>query len=167
MSSTKKVSLIHRSFLAPLKEGLERSSWLARWLVDAPSRWLGRKSSVGQDVAAVVADVAMRRLFAPEYQALHPELIARCKERFLAVAPRTFHSACQALATLDLREHLASVQVPALVLVGEMDEATPPPMSRELAAGLPDARLVVLPGCAHVPQLQAPELFLATLEGFV
>lgn len=133
----------------------------------------GRAAFRGMSAAAekggltAIADVAMRRLFAPEYQALNPELIARCKERFLAVAPRTFHSACQALATLDLREHLASVQVPALVLVGEMDEATPPPMSRELAAGLPDARLVVLPGCAHVPQLQAPELFLATLEGFV
>jgi 3-oxoadipate enol-lactonase len=46
------------------------------------------------------------------------------------------------------------------VLVGEQDEATPPPMSRELAAGLPDARLKIIPGCAHVPQLQAPSVFL-------
>ena len=30
---------------------------------------------------------------------------------------------------------------PVLVLVGEHDEATPPPMSHELAAGLPNARL--------------------------
>ena len=36
-------------------------------------------------------------------------------------------------------------------------------MSTELAAGLPNARLVVLPGCAHVPQLQAPELFLSSI----
>lgn len=127
----------------------------------------GMSAAAEKGGLAAIADVAMRRLFAPEYLALHPELIARCKERFLAVAPRTFHSACQALATLDLREHLASLQIPALVLVGEVDEATPPPMSRELAAGLPDARLVVLPGCAHVPQLQAPELFLATIAGFI
>lgn len=30
---------------------LRRSSWLLRWAVGAPSRWLGKKSSVGQDLA--------------------------------------------------------------------------------------------------------------------
>jgi len=59
------------------------------------------------------------------------------------------------------------VKVPALVVVGEHDEATPPPMSHELAALLPDARLKVIAGCAHVPQLQAPKLFLATIADFV
>lgn len=29
---------------------LRRSSWLLRWAVGAPSRWLGRKSGVGQDL---------------------------------------------------------------------------------------------------------------------
>lgn len=134
-----------------------------------PGRAAFRGMSAGAQKGglAAIADVAMRRLFAPEYQALHPELIAQRKERFLAVDPRTFHDACEALATLDLRNHLASVQVPVLVLVGEMDEATPPPMSKELAAGLPNAKLVVLPGCAHVPQLQAPDLFLEAVADFI
>lgn len=116
---------------------------------------------------AAIADVAMRRLFAPEYQALHPELIAQRKERFLALAPRTFRSACLALAGLDLRDRLSSVKVPVLVLVGEADEATPPPMSKELAAGLPNAQLKILAGCAHVPQLQAPQLFLDAIAEFI
>jgi 3-oxoadipate enol-lactonase len=71
------------------------------------------------------------------------------------------------LASLDLRAELAAVKVPALVLVGEHDEATPPPMSRELAAGLPRAELKVIPGCAHVPQLQSPRQFLGALKGFL
>ena len=58
------------------------------------------------------------------------------------------------------------MKLPVLVLVGEHDEATPPPMSYELAAGLPNARIRVLPGCAHVPQLQSPERFLDAIEGF-
>ena len=116
---------------------------------------------------AAVADVAMRRMFAPEYQGQHTELIAQRKERFLALDPGTFLEACEALATLDLRPELASVQVPALVLVGAMDEATPPQMSHELAAGLPQAQLAILPGCAHVPQLQEPEQFLAAISEFI
>ncbi len=127
----------------------------------------GMSAATEKGGLGAIADVAMRRLFAPEFQALHPELIARRREAFLAIDQRTFRSACAALSTLDLRAQLASVRVPALVLVGEMDEATPPSMSHELAAGLPDAKLIVLPGCAHVPQLQAPERFLSAIASFV
>jgi 3-oxoadipate enol-lactonase len=114
-----------------------------------------------------IADVAMRRLFAPEFQQRNAALTEERKKRFLAVDAATFHGACDALATLDLRDQLKSVKVPVLVLVGSQDEATPPPMSRELAAGLPDAKLIELPGLAHVPQLQAPEEFLAAIRPFI
>jgi 3-oxoadipate enol-lactonase len=57
--------------------------------------------------------------------------------------------------------------MPVLVVVGEHDEATPPPMSHELAALLPDARLKIIPGCAHVPQLQSPKLFLEAISDFL
>jgi len=116
---------------------------------------------------AAIAEVAMQRLFAPAFQQAHPELIGQRRARFVAVHPETFHAACAALAALDLRAQAAGVQLPALVLVGEQDEATPPEMARELASLLPQARLVLLPGCAHVPQLQAPEQFLAAIAGFV
>ena len=86
---------------------------------------------------------------------------------FLRTDADVFHRACEALAGLDLRADLGTVTVPTLVLVGEQDEATPPAMSRELAAGLPDARLTILPGCAHVPQLQEPERFLAAVTPFL
>ena len=133
----------------------------------------GRAAFRGMSAAAkekglgAIADVAMRRLFAPEFQQANPALIEDRKKRFLAVDAQTFHGACDALATLDIRDQLKSVKVPVLVLVGEQDEATPPPMSRELAAGLPDARLLELPGCAHVPQLQAPETFMAAIRAFI
>jgi 3-oxoadipate enol-lactonase len=114
-----------------------------------------------------ITDVAMLRLFAPEFQQANPDLMADRRAAFLKTDPDVFRSACGALAELDLRPELKKVTVPALVLVGEHDEATPPPMSHELAAGLPDARLKILPGCAHVPQLQSPELFLATIGDFL
>jgi 3-oxoadipate enol-lactonase len=114
-----------------------------------------------------VTDVAMRRLFAPEFQASHPALMRDRREAFLKTDPDVFQAACAALAELDLRPELGKVAVPALVLVGEHDEATPPPMSRELAALLPNARLKIIAGCAHVPQLQAPEIFLDAIGDFL
>jgi len=115
----------------------------------------------------VITDVAMRRLFAPEFQAQHPDLMRDRREAFLRTDPDVFRAACGALAELDLRPELGQVKVPVLVLVGEHDEATPPPMSHELAAGLPNARLKIIPGCAHVPQLQSPEVFLDAIGDFL
>jgi 3-oxoadipate enol-lactonase len=114
-----------------------------------------------------ITDVAMRRLFAPEFQAQHPDLMANRREAFLRTDPDVFQDACVALAELDLRPQLPQVKVPVLVLVGEHDEATPPPMSHELAALLPNARLKVIPGCAHVPQLQSPRVFLDAIGDFI
>ena len=114
-----------------------------------------------------ITDVAMRRLFAPEFQDANPDLMRDRREAFLKTDAEVFRAACDALATLDLRPELSKVKVPVLVMVGEQDEATPPPMSRELAAGLPDARLKIIPGCAHVPQLQAPKIFLEMIGDFL
>ena len=116
---------------------------------------------------AAITDVAMRRLFAPEFQAQHPDLMQDRRAAFLKTDPHVLQAACAQLAELDLRSELAGVKVPVLVLVGEHDEATPPPMSHELAAGLPNARLKVLGGCAHVPQLQSPEAFLDAIGDFL
>ena len=116
---------------------------------------------------AAITDVAMRRLFSPEFQADHPDLMAGRRAAFLRTDPEVFRAACDALAALDLRPELGNVRVPVLVLVGEHDEATPPPMSLELAAGLPQARFDIIPGCAHVPQLQSPYVFLDAIGDFL
>jgi 3-oxoadipate enol-lactonase len=116
---------------------------------------------------AAITDVAMRRLFAPEFQEANPELMADRRAAFLGTDEEVFRGACAQLAELDLRGELHKVKAPALVLVGEQDEATPPPMSHELAALLPDARLKIIPGCAHVPQLQAPKVFLDAIADFL
>jgi 3-oxoadipate enol-lactonase len=116
---------------------------------------------------AAITDVAMRRLFAPEFQAQHPDLMADRRAAFLGTDEDVFRSACAQLAALDLRGEVRKVTVPALVVVGEHDEATPPPMSYELTALLPNARLKIIAGCAHVPQLQAPKIFLETIADFL
>lgn len=114
-----------------------------------------------------ISDVAMRRLFAPDFQTNNPELIRERRDAFLRTDPHVFRAACEALAELDLRQHLGGVTTPVLVLVGEQDEATPPPMSHELTALLPNAELKVLEGCAHVPPLQDPEMFLRAIDAFI
>jgi pimeloyl-ACP methyl ester carboxylesterase len=57
----------------------------------------------------------------------------------------------------DARPNLAAIKCPTLVLVGDGDELTPPYLSEEIAAGIPGARLAVIPDCGHLSTLERPE----------
>lgn len=57
----------------------------------------------------------------------------------------------------DMRPLLASITCPTLVLVGDGDELTPPPLSEEIAAGIDGSRLVVIADCGHLSTMERPE----------
>ena len=56
-------------------------------------------------------------------------------------------------------QRLASIQVPTLVLVGELDVPEFVEMAGIVADGIPGAEKVVLPGVAHLPSIEQPSLF--------
>jgi len=66
----------------------------------------------------------------------------------------------------ELAPRLATLACPALVIVGANDRLSLAP-SRELAAALPAARLVVVDGAGHVVNLARPAAFNAALEEFL
>ena len=63
----------------------------------------------------------------------------------------------------DSRPGLAAIRCPTLVLVGEGDEATPPELAREMAAGIPGSRLVMIPDSGHLSTLEQPQAVTAAL----
>lgn len=73
------------------------------------------------------------------------------------------------LASRDLRlgGRVAEVRVPALVITGDDDRIVPTEESIRLARELPDAGLVVIPACGHVPQEECPEAFVKAVRDFV
>jgi pimeloyl-ACP methyl ester carboxylesterase len=66
-----------------------------------------------------------------------------------------------------LRDRLASIRVPALVLWGESDRIADPDYGRAFAGAIPGARFKVLTGTGHVPQIETPQLLLAAILDFV
>jgi pimeloyl-ACP methyl ester carboxylesterase len=63
----------------------------------------------------------------------------------------------------DSRPLLATIHCPSLVLVGDGDELTPPELSKEIAAGISGARLVIVPDCGHLSTLEKPDAVNAAL----
>jgi pimeloyl-ACP methyl ester carboxylesterase len=64
-------------------------------------------------------------------------------------------------------DDLLEINVPVVVVQAEHDEFITPEHAEWLARGIPNARLVVLPGVTHFAPLQRPELFNSTLLAFL
>lgn len=67
----------------------------------------------------------------------------------------------------DLTSRVAAITAPTLLFHGENDPLVPPEGSRRAAARMPDARLVMVPGCGHWAQIEAHDRFLAELRAFL
>ncbi|HTZ80160.1 MAG TPA: alpha/beta fold hydrolase [Stellaceae bacterium] len=114
-----------------------------------------------------ILETALQRMFPDDFLAVHPEIAEERKASLRAARPEHFAAACRALARFDARGALAGIRNPTLVMVGLRDTATPPALSRELAAGIPGAALVELPHCGHSPHIQDPEGFWRTIKPFL
>jgi pimeloyl-ACP methyl ester carboxylesterase len=65
----------------------------------------------------------------------------------------------QAIMTrADARPFLPAIKCPTLVLVGDGDELTPPPLSQEIVAGVAGSRLVVVADCGHLSTMERPDV---------
>jgi len=60
-------------------------------------------------------------------------------------------------------DRLDRIAAPVRILCGDLDVPHIQARCRQLAAALPDARLEILPGVAHLPSLEQPDLLTARL----
>jgi pimeloyl-ACP methyl ester carboxylesterase len=81
-------------------------------------------------------------------------------------SPRMASALLDMWLRIDLREVLPSIRVPTLV-VHRTDEIFPLEAAREIAARIPDARLVELPGRDHPPWFGDADSYLAEIEEFL
>ncbi|KQT02153.1 alpha/beta fold hydrolase [Cellulomonas sp. Leaf395] len=83
-----------------------------------------------------------------------------------SVRPATLGAQLEVMARADLRDQLADVAVPTLLIWGELDARSPLDVARQLERAIPDTELVVIKGVGHVTNLQAPEQFNAAVRRF-
>lgn len=84
-----------------------------------------------------------------------------------AFRPAGFRTMAAASAEADLRTVLPHVDVPTVVLHGDHDVRSPRDVAEALNAGIPNSRLVVLPGAGHVSCIESSEQFTTELESFL
>lgn len=112
------------------------------------------------DVARGLAVYAMGPGADPAGRALAIEAVA-------ATPVETYRAAVHCLVDFDERANLPAIRIPVLCLAGERDPLAPPSVMERMAAKIPGARHVVLPGLGHFANLEAPAAFDAAVLGFL
>jgi pimeloyl-ACP methyl ester carboxylesterase len=67
----------------------------------------------------------------------------------------------------DLPKWLHRIDIPTLLVWGDTDRAFPKEHGLAYEKAIPGAKLVIIPDCGHVPQIEQPDAFIAALESFI
>lgn len=110
------------------------------------------------------ADAQLKRQLSPQTFATRPDLVSKLRAMITGASMEGLTACMVALATrTDLVSHLPQIQVPTTVVVGADDIITPPAAASALAAGIPNAKLAILPGAGHLSNLEAEAAFNQSL----
>lgn len=99
------------------------------------------------------ADAVLRSIAGP---GIGEEALAGQRAAMERITGDALRRAIDCLVTHDLRDRLAAIELPTLVLVGSLDAETPPSYAAAIAEAIPDARLVEVPGVGHLLNAEAP-----------
>ncbi|WP_225846010.1 alpha/beta fold hydrolase [Streptomyces sp. HPF1205] len=96
------------------------------------------------------------RWFTEAFLATQPAITEWAVQMVRTTDAACYVAACEALAAFDIRDALGGITVPTLVVAGADDTETPPADARLLLAGIPDARLAVVPATGHLAPVEEP-----------
>jgi pimeloyl-ACP methyl ester carboxylesterase len=111
----------------------------------------------------VAAHVAGRLFPWPEQHELYEAALASLS----GTSRAAYVASLLALARFDARGQVAAIRQPTLVVVGDRDTSVPLAAKLALAAAIPRARLVVVPGSGHATPHDQPAAFNRALQQFL
>ena len=94
-----------------------------------------------------------------------PAILELCMDMAMTLGPEVFISQSRALASrADQQATLAAFKGPVLILMGEDDQLCPRPRHDLMHKLMPQSRLVIIAGAAHLPTLEQPTQTTAALH---
>jgi pimeloyl-ACP methyl ester carboxylesterase len=114
------------------------------------------------------AEAVLPRMVAPYNLRTMPDVAAHVAAMMQRTSPEGAAAALRGRAERpDYRDVLARATAPALIVVGSDDDFTPLSDAELMKDRLADARVVVIEGAAHMPNLERPDDFNDALDEFL
>jgi len=116
---------------------------------------------------APVAEKLVGLFFSETSREKRKDAIARFVEDFMKINGDGLYWTAEAVfVRQNLVPRLGEITLPTLVMTGEDDGVTTPERARELANGIPDARLLLVPRAGHFLPVEAPNTVTGALLDF-
>lgn len=128
--------------------------------------WNSRIEAVRKNGMKSVASAVLERWFTPVFREKASATVSDTQKMLEAVNPDGYAACCAAVRDFDYRKQLNSVRVPALVIAGAHDPATPPADGRFIAEQIPGARYVEL-NAAHLSNIEDQDRFNHEVAAFL
>jgi len=129
--------------------------------------WEERIATAGSGGMEAVTQGTLERWLSPEFRAAQPGAVEKVAAMIRGTPVAGYQAAAAAIRTLDFLPRLSRIACPTLFVVGEQDAAAPPALMREMAERVPDARLEVVAGSGHLPNIDNPAGFEAAVAEFL
>ncbi len=135
--------------------------------IGTATMWNQRIATVNEKGIDALAGPIMQRWFTPAYRRPdNPDFVG-----YTAMLTRTtvdgYAGTCAALRDADLTESTRGLKQPTLCIVGEQDGSTPPALVRSLSELMAGARLEIVEGAGHIPNVEQPEVTAQLIGGFL
>ena len=111
-----------------------------------------------------IADAVLDNWLTPEFAGQHPDERERLRSMLLASPPAGYAECCGAIERMDLRDDLARITAPTLVVSGSADPSTPLEHQEEIAARITGSRHETIDPGAHLSNVEQPETFNALVR---
>jgi 3-oxoadipate enol-lactonase len=117
---------------------------------------------------AAIADEMIPKLLGETTRRASADVVEKVRGLVLANSTAAITGAIRALMTRpDSTPLLSTIRCPTLILVGDEDTLTPPPLAEELHRGIAGSEHVVIPAAGHLSSLEQPAAFNAALARFL
>jgi 3-oxoadipate enol-lactonase len=129
--------------------------------------WGARIAAVSAGGTASVRDAVLDRWFADGFPDRHPDWFAEAQRVFSATDPVGYMGCCAALRDTDLRDSVAAISTPTLVIGGDVDVATPPEQATWLHEQIGSSELTIFERAGHLSNLDRAEAFTERVLQFL
>lgn len=131
--------------------------------------WLTRAALVRDKGEAGMAELAASspsRWFTDAFMAAQPAVVSRAQRWIAGITPEGYAACCEALAHADIRESLADIHVPTLLIAGSSDPVTTLADAQFMKQSIPGSQVAEVPA-SHLSNLEAPQAFADAVEAFL
>ncbi|MDP2357975.1 MAG: alpha/beta fold hydrolase [Beijerinckiaceae bacterium] len=123
----------------------------------APAPWEERAQKALAEGLASLTTFQQTRWFSDKFRADNPHVVQAAVDVFLANELPPYAETCRMLGSADLRAALPSIKVPARIIVGSEDYATPVDMAKTMHEGIAGSTMEIIEGARHLSPLEIPD----------